>query len=100
VTGEGSLFDIPPAAIGRFRVLHQVGAGTSGPVFRATDPELDRAVAIKLFALNLPPERAATLAARLEQLVAHMPPLAAAVSPVAAGLHAHTPYLVTTFASG
>jgi len=100
VTGEGSVFDVPPAAIGRFRVLHQVGAGTCGPVFRATDPELDRAVAIKLFALSLTPERASTLAERLEHLVAHAPPLAAAVSPVAAGLHGHTPYLATTFASG
>lgn len=100
MTGEGSLFDVPPAAIGRFRVLHQVGAGTCGPVFRATDPELDRAVAIKLFALSLTPERASTLAERLEHLVAHAPPLAAAVSPVAAGLHGHTPYLATTFATG
>ncbi len=100
MTGEGSLFDVPPAAIGRFRVLHQVGAGTCGPVFRATDPALDRAVAIKLFSLHFTPERAATVAAQLEDLVAQAPPLAAAVSPLAAGLHEQTPYLVTSFAPG
>ncbi|MCC7033018.1 MAG: PEGA domain-containing protein [Acidobacteria bacterium] len=100
MTREGSLFDVPPAAIGRFRVLHQVGAGTSGPVFRATDPEFDRAVAIKLFSLNLTRDRAADVAIRLEHLVADAPPLAAAVSPLAAGMHEHTPYLVTSFAPG
>lgn len=99
MTGEGSLF-VPPAAIGRFRVLHQIGAGTCGPVFRATDPTTDRAVAIKLFTLSLTPERAATLAARLERLASAALPLAGAVSPLAAGDHGHTPYLVTALASG
>lgn len=100
MTGEGSLFDVPPAAIGRFRVLHQVGAGTCGPVFRGTDPALDRAVAIKLFSLNFTPDRAAAVAAQLEDLVAQAPPLAAAVSPLAAGLHEQTPFLATSFAPG
>jgi serine/threonine protein kinase len=100
VTGEGSLFDVPPAAIGRFRVLHQVGAGTCGPVFRAADPEADVPVAIKLFTINLLPERLPSFAEALADLVASSPPLASAVMPLAAGLHGHTPYLATSFAEG
>ena len=45
----------PPDAFGRFRVLHQVGAGTLGPVFRAYDSERSRLVAVKLFQLDVPP---------------------------------------------
>ena len=44
-------------AFGPFRVLHQIGAGALGPVFRAYDPEQDRLVAVKLFRLDLSPER-------------------------------------------
>ena len=47
----------PPDAFGPFRVLHQVGAGALGPVFRAYDPDQDKLVAVKLFRLELPPER-------------------------------------------
>ena len=90
VTGEGSLFDVPPAAIGRFRVLHQVGAGTCGPVFRAVDPATDTPAAIKLFTVNLPPERLAGFLEALANFVTAMPPLSSAVKPLAAGLHHHT----------
>jgi PEGA domain len=100
VTGEGSLFDVPPAAIGRFRVLHQVGAGTCGPVFRAGNPDADTPVAIKLFTINLPPERLAGFAEALANLVTTTPPLTAAVMPLAAGLHDHTPFLATSVAEG
>src|SRR5260370_11181564 len=47
----------PPDAFGRFRVLHQIGAGTLGPVFRAYEPDRERLVAIKLFRRDLPPDR-------------------------------------------
>jgi hypothetical protein len=100
VTGEGSLFDIPPAAIGRFRVLHQVGAGTCGPVFRGDDPTTATPVAIKLLTLNLPPERAADLVEQLAALVTQTPPLTTVVAPLDAGLHEGTPFLVTSFAPG
>ena len=100
MTGEGSLFDVPPAAIGRFRVLHQVGAGTCGPVFRAVDPAADTPAAIKLFTINLPPERLAGFLEALANLVTATPPLASAVKPLAAGLHDHTPYFATSFAEG
>ena len=44
------LFGEPAAAvkIGRFSVLHPIGAGGMGEIFAAYDPELDRKVAIKL----------------------------------------------------
>ena len=49
-----------------FRILHQIGAGSLGPVFRAHDPANDRFVALKLFRLDLTPEQTAQLAAALE----------------------------------
>lgn len=100
VSGEGSLFDVPPAAIGRFRVLHQVGAGTSGPVFRGVHPETDAPLAIKLFTLSFVPERIASLLAALESLVKAMPAVDGACQLVEAGTHGSTPYLVTSFAQG
>jgi hypothetical protein len=100
VSGEGSLFDVPPAAIGRFRVLHQVGAGTSGPVFRAVHPETNAPLAIKLFTLPFTPERVSSVVRELESLVGLMPATAGACELVDAGLHGSTPYLVTAFAPG
>ncbi|MBX7083323.1 MAG: tetratricopeptide repeat protein, partial [Nannocystaceae bacterium] len=38
----------PPPSIGRYRVLARLGAGASGVVYAAIDPELDRKVAVKL----------------------------------------------------
>ena len=41
------------------RVLHQIGAGGVGPVFRGEDPETRQTVVIKVLRVGLPPERAA-----------------------------------------
>jgi hypothetical protein len=100
VTGEGSLFDVPPAAIGRFRVSHQVGAGTSGPVFRAVHPESGASLAIKLFTLDLAPDRAAAVAADLEALLGLVPQAEGLCELVDTGVHGTSPFLVTTFAPG
>lgn len=100
MSGEGSLFDVPPAAIGRFRVLHQIGAGTSGPVFRAAHPEGDAPLAIKLVTLPILPERAAAVVAACEALVGTMPGADAICQLVDAGSHGGAPYLVTSFAPG
>ena len=88
MTGEGSLFDVPPAAIGRFRVLHQVGAGASGPVFRAVHPDTAAALAIKLFTLETAGERVSEIIADLEALVADFPQTDGVCEPIDAGVHA------------
>lgn len=101
MSGEGSLFDVPPAAIGRFRVLHQVGAGTSGPVFRAAHPDhADAPLAIKLVTLPLLPERTAAVAAEFESLVGVLPAVDGVCRLIAAGSHATAPYFVSSFAPG
>jgi serine/threonine protein kinase len=48
-------------------VLHQIGIGTLGPVFRTYEPTRDRLVAVKAFRLDIVPEQAQTLAAALSR---------------------------------
>lgn len=59
-----------PDAFGSFRVLHQIGAGALGPVFRAYDAGRDRLIAVKLFQLDLEPDRVHRLVGELNALVA------------------------------
>jgi serine/threonine protein kinase len=77
---------LTPDAFGPFRVLHQIGAGTLGPVFRAHDPARDRIVAVKQFTLDLPPERRHQLVALFEQLIAADLSHHAIATPFATGL--------------
>lgn len=92
-----SVTSSPPSAFGRYRVVHQVGAGVLGPVFRGYDPEHDRAVAIKAFSLDLTPEQARDLAADL----ARLPTLAlghpSMIAPLGAGVDGSTAYLVEEY---
>lgn len=87
----------PFDTFGPFRVLHQIGAGTLGPVFRAYDPDQDRLVAVKLFQLNLSPERVHQLVDGLQRLIdadlAH-PALSA---PLATGLAGVSAFLAQDF---
>src|SRR5689334_24066931 len=55
----------PPPAFGPFRVLHQIGVGALGPVFRTYEPTRDRLVAVKVFRLDVTPEQAQALADEL-----------------------------------
>ena len=87
----------PPDAFGSFRVLHQIGAGTLGPVFRAYDPERERLVAVKLFRLELPPEWVDRLAAALERLTVATPPHPAIAAPLASGVDGVTAYLAQEY---
>ncbi|PYR35277.1 MAG: hypothetical protein DMF90_14135, partial [Acidobacteria bacterium] len=90
----------PPDTIGPFSVLHPVGAGTLGPVFRAYDSEHDRFVALKLFRLDLTPDRAHRVVGELESLVATKISHPALATPLAAGLVDASPYLAQDFVLG
>ena len=100
MNGEGSLFDVPPAAFGRYHVLQQLGAGTTGPVFRGEDSDTHAPVAIKVLRMNLPASRAAEVSDGLLALVRDMPPHPAIAAPLASGLDEHDPYLVSRFTAG
>src|ERR1700730_15531074 len=81
-----------PDAFGPLRLLHQIGAGMWGPVFRAFDPDRDRLVAVKLFKVDLPPERVHQLVDALEWLLAAElthPAIAAGLATGISGNHAY-----------
>ncbi len=86
-----------PSAFGRYRVVHQVGVGVLGPVFRGYDPEQDRVVAIKAFFLDLVPERAADLAVEFDRLTALKIPHAFIISPYGGGAEGSTAFLVQEY---
>src|SRR5262245_37986905 len=90
---------LPPDAFGPFRVLHQVGAGALGPVFRAYDPENDRLVALKLIRVDMPPERAHALVAELWRVIGAGLTHPILAAPIATGLADVTPYLAQEFVS-
>lgn len=80
----------PPPAFGPYRVLHQVGSGVLGPVFRTYDPQRDRLVAVKAFRLDLVPEDVARLADALRRLTG-------AAGQIAAGLEGTTAFLAMDY---
>ena len=82
-----------PGAFGPFRVLHQIGSGALGPVFRAYEPDRDRLVAVKVFRLGLPPERVHQLVAEFEQLIAAGLTHPGIAAPVAAGVEGGEAFL-------
>src|SRR3954464_10348768 len=88
----------PPDAFGPFRVLHQIGAGALGPVYRAAHPEDDRSVAIKVFRLDVPPERVHQFVGELDKLIAANLTHPGIAAPIAAGIADVSAYLVQEFA--
>jgi serine/threonine protein kinase len=100
LNADGSLHESPPAAFGPFRVLHQVGAGSLGPVFRAHDSVEGRLVAIKAFRLDVTPEQAAEFAVELEDLAANQPRHPGMAAALAAGVQGTTPYLAPEYVAG
>ena len=69
LTHEDSSSFAAPGAFGPYRVMHQIGVGVLGPVFRTYLPDDDRLVALKAFQLDITPELAGTLAAALNGIV-------------------------------
>ena len=97
---EGSLFDVPPAAIGRYLVRQPLGTGTTGPVFQAQDPSSRALVTIKLLKVDLSPDEAHTVAQALTRLAGAMPRHDALVRPLDAGLDEIEAFFVTEFVEG
>src|SRR5437868_14719001 len=87
----------PPDAFGPFRVLHQIGAGTLGPVFRAYDASRERLVAVKLFKLDLPPEKVHKLVAELERIVDAKLDHPALAAPLGVGMVGVSAYLAQDY---
>ena len=68
-----------------------------GPVFRAYEPDRDRLVAVKLFRLDLPPERVHQLVGEFEQLIAVDLGHPAIAAPRATGIEGVTAYLAQDY---
>jgi serine/threonine-protein kinase len=71
-----------------------------GPVFRACEPESERTVAVKLFRLDLPPERAHLLAGEFDRLIGSKLGHPAIAAPIATGITVTSAYLVQEFVDG
>ena len=74
-----------------------MGAGALGPVFRAYDAERERLVAVKLFTLDLPPDRVHRLVGEFEQLIAADVTHPAIVRPVATGIRGVAAFLAQDY---
>jgi serine/threonine protein kinase len=83
---------VPPPAFGPFRVLHQIGIGALGPVFRTYEPARDRLVAVKVFRLDVTPEQARTLADELSLAADAGLFHPSIVEPIAAGVEGTVAY--------
>ena len=73
-------------------MLHQIGVGALGPVFRTYEPTRDRLVAVKVFRLDITPEQAASLAEELGRATEAGLIHESIVEPVAAGLEGTVAY--------
>jgi serine/threonine protein kinase len=89
-----------PSAFGPFRVLHQIGSGVLGPVFRTYDPQRDRLIAVKAFRLDLVPEDVARLAEAFRRLAAASPSHPGLVPAVDGGLEGATAFLAMDYIAG
>jgi serine/threonine protein kinase len=89
-------FTAPPA-FGTFRVLHQIGSGGLGPVFRAFEPQQERLIAVKAFRLDIVPEVTARLADALRGVVATPVASPRVVASVGAGLEDATAFLASDY---
>jgi hypothetical protein len=78
-------------------VLHQVGVGVLGPVYRTYEPDRDRLVAVKVFRLDITPEQARTLADELNYLVSLGLSHPAIVTPLSAGVEGTVPFFAQDY---
>lgn len=90
-----------PARIARYEIVSLLGAGASGVVYRAFDPQLKRAVALKLLRPELhgaSPAQSARMLLEAQAMARLSDPHVVAVYDV--GLHEGTVYLVMEFVDG
>lgn len=73
-------------------MLHQIGIGALGPVFRTYEPIRDRLVAVKVFRLDIVPEQAQALATALGRAAASSLFHPSIVEPIAAGVEGTVAY--------
>ena len=73
-------------------MLHQIGVGALGPVFRTYEPTRDRLVAVKVFRLDVTPEQARALADELGRAADAGLFHPSIVEPVAAGIEGTVAY--------
>lgn len=78
-------------------MLHQIGVGVLGPVFRTYEPERDRLVAVKVFRLDITPEQARALADELNRIVSLKVAHPALIPLVAAGVEGTVAYLAQEY---
>ena len=90
----------PPPAFGPFRVLHQIGVGALGPVFRTYDPSRDRLIAVKVFRLDITPEQSQALADELSRAADSGLFHPSIVEPIAAGVEGTVAYRAEEYVAG
>ena len=73
-------------------MLHQIGVGALGPVFRTYEPTRDRLVAVKVFRLDIVPEQAHALADELNRASEAGLFHPSIVEPIAAGVEGTVAY--------
>ncbi len=73
-------------------MLHQIGIGTLGPVFRTYEPTRDRLVAVKVFRLDIVPEQAQVLADTLTRATEASLLHPSIVEPIASGVEGTLAY--------
>ena len=89
----------PPSAFGTFRVLHQIGSGVLGPVFRTYDSQRERLAVIKAFRVDLLPERVPEFAEALRAIVTRPVDDSGIVRAIDSGVEGATPFLALEFVS-
>ena len=90
-----------PTSIARYQIVALLGAGASGVVYRAFDPQLKRAVAVKLLRPELhgaAPEQSERMLREAQAMARLSDPHVVAVYDV--GLHEGTVYLVMEYIDG
>ena len=89
-----------PSSFSSYRVLHQIGSGVLGPVFRSYDATGERLVAIKALKLDLVPEDAVRLADALRAIAARAAGVPGLVTTVDCGTERDTAFLALEYLSG